>query len=180
MAKRRLKLGIQVLLAAVLPLVIAHRAQATTVSWGDPFLGHSWDAAWNESSSTSFDSLQATILGPSSAKFESPGLFNVGGGWGVGSVSGDQKAVSAAGAVMSSLQFSTRFIDDPTPYTPGNQLFLDFKFKKDGVVVDESLWSFDNVNGWVDPPIGVPDGGASLVLLGLSALGLVAFRKTYR
>ncbi len=177
MAKSQLTFKMSLLLAAVAFVGVMPRAQATTVSWGDPFLGHSWDAAWNESSSTSFDSVQATISGPSSAKFESPGLFGVGGGWGVGNVSGDQKEVSAAGNLLSSLQFSTRFIDDPTPYTPGNELFLDFKFKKSGVVVDESLWSFDTVNGWVDPAPPVPDGGASLILLGLSALGLVAFRR---
>ncbi len=181
MAKSHIKFAIGFLLAGAIVCRIAPSAQATMVSWGDPFVGHSWDAAWSESSSANFNSLQATILAPpgATAQFEAPGLSSLSSDWAVGSLSADHKSISASGPSAQNLVFSTRFIGSSDDYTPDNKLLVDFRFTHDGQVVDEKLWAFDNVNGWVDPP-GVPEGGASALLLGLSGLGIAAFRRVVR
>lgn len=187
------KLTVGLLLCGASLLSLAGMAGATSMSVGDPFLGHSWDQNWSETSAGGFDTMTALILNQPGSTFESPGIVSIGGGWTVTPVDATGKAVAAFGATQTSLQFTTRFNGNPSDYTPSAPFQIELTFLKtprvslDSIgaaapqLVDMTTWTWDG-SGWStglpgDGTSPVPDGGASLLLLGLGSLGVAGFRK---
>src|SRR5262245_49323213 len=109
----RVALGL--LLGVALFLSISPRVHGTSIPWGDPVLGHSWDQLWVEESDRSFDSLKAAILLPPDSTFESPGFFGFSAGsWTVQSITA--REITAQGAATTRLEFSTHFNGNPWDY----------------------------------------------------------------
>jgi hypothetical protein len=160
-------------------ILLSPRAQAISVPWGDPVLSHSWEQLWVETLDQTFDSLTAKIILPPGSEFEAPGFSGFSAAdWVVQSISA--RDVLAQGADATRLEFRTHFVGLPSDYSSDNPLVFDLRFFNDGNQVDGHRWIWDGTS-WTDPqpPVvgAVPDGGASLVLLGFSALGLAWFRR---
>jgi hypothetical protein len=173
----QLKLALGLLASATLFLSGSPQVQATSIPWGDPVIGHSWDQLWVETLDRNFDALTAKTILPPGSEFEAPGFlgFSV-DGWAVTSMT--SRDLSAQGPDTARLEFKTHFSGLPTDYSPENLLVFDMRFFDNGQQVDAQRWIWDG-SSWVDPPAPttVPDGGMTLLLLGLSSLGVVWLRK---
>lgn len=167
------------LLAPALLLAVPSRTHADLVPWGDPVIGHSWDQLWVQSLDQPFDTITAKMVQPPDTIFEAPGFlgFSV-SGWTITSMT--TREMVAQGPDTTRLEFKTHFSGLPTDYTAESPLIFDMRFFDNGTEVSAQRWIWDGAT-WVDPPPpGVPDGGATLVLFGLSTLGLVLLRKKIR
>ena len=169
---------VAVLLTAGSSLIgVAPGVQANPVPWGDPALGHSWDQLWVQTSDHAFDTVVARIVAPPLANFESPGFlgFSV-DSWVIQSATARQ--IVAQGAATDHLEFTTHFSGFPTDYSADNPFVIGFYFYNNNNFIEGHLWTWDG-NIWVDPPDGdplaTPDGGSTLLLLGISAFGIAAF-----
>jgi hypothetical protein len=173
MGKGLNKLAAALLIAGSSLVGMTPGVKANPVPWGDPALGHSWDQLWVETSDQAFNTVRATIIAPPDGSFESPGFvgFSV-GSWVIQSAT--IREIVAQGPDTDRLEFITHFAGLPGDYTPLNPFVMDLYFLHDTTVVDAQRWIWDG-NVWVDPPPDVPDGGATLLLLGFSALGMAAF-----
>ena len=159
-------------------LVCAPRAHGITTPWGDPVIGHSWDQLWVQTSDQAFDTITATIFLPPETVFENPGMFGFSvDGWAVQTATSHE--ITSAGSDTTRLEFKTHFSGFPGDYTSLGPLIVDMRIFNDGAYVEGHRWIWDGVE-WVDPPLGapgVPDGGATLALLSLSAAGLAWVRR---
>jgi hypothetical protein len=172
------------LLSIALLVTLSQAVQATTIPWGDPVLGHSWDQYWTASLDQNFDSLTLTVVRPPLSTFERPGFFGFSAesGWIAETLLTDSKEISATGPDTMSLQFWTHFNGEPTDYSAVNPLVVKFAFSNDGQLVDWQYWIYDG-DTWFDPhdeptfPAAVPDGGTTLLLLGIGTFGMVWLRK---
>src|ERR1051325_5068270 len=175
--KQSLRIGkIALLISGWLLVGMTSRVQATSIPWGDPVLGHSWDQLWVETSDLNFNNLIARIVAPPASTFEPPGFlgFSV-NSWVVQSMT--DREIRAKGADTGRLEFASHFNGLPTDYTPESPLVLDLFFFHDTTVVDSHAWVW-NGSVWVaQPAAGIPDGGTTLLLLGLSSLGMAWLRK---
>jgi hypothetical protein len=166
-----------VVCAVVVCFCCASETQATLIAWGDPVLGHSWDQFWQKTSPTDFDAFTGTILAPATSEFKSPGILSIStadGAWFVDGMVATQ--VAAHGADTKVLEFKTHLEGLPSDYTTSNPLTIRFDFSYHGSVIDESVVMFDGTS-WSGAPLSVPDGGTTLLLLGMTACGFRLFRK---
>ena len=166
-----------VLLAAGALVGVAPKAGANPVPWGDPALGHSWDQLWMEMSDQAFNRVIAQIAAPPNANFEAPGFLSFSdSSWFLQSSTAG--LIVATGAATDHLEFTTHFTGAPSDYTALNPFIIDMWFLNGANVVDAHRWIWDG-NLWVDPdpsdPPSVPDGGATVLLLGFGVLGMAAF-----
>lgn len=175
--KDKTKASVGSLLCGAALLAVAGSVQATSMSVGDPFVGHSWDQSWSETLPGGFDTLKATITS-ATGTFELPGLISNSAGWAVNSPT--LISVSASGALVTTLQFTTRFNDTPGTFSSANPLDVAFVFSSSDGSSERADWEW-NGSVWTastaDGVSPVPDAGLSLLLLGMGILGIGAFRK---
>ena len=174
------KLLAVVLTAGSLLVGAAPGARANAVPWGDPVLGHSWVQLWVVTLDDVFDTVFASISAPATASFEAPGFLNFSAdSWSI--QSGTARELRALGAATHRLEFTTHLVGFPEDYSAANPLVMDLSFVLGESYSGGNRWIFDG-NGWVTPPVGVaeagslnvPDGGVTLLLLGVSLLGMTA------
>ncbi|MDB6032605.1 MAG: hypothetical protein JWM16_2943 [Verrucomicrobiales bacterium] len=173
--EKRVRQVLGFLCAIALSLGFGTPARATSIPWGDPILSHSWEQMWTASLDGGFDGLKASILLPPVATFENPGFdFDSSSGW---SGTSATRLASGYGSLTTSLEFKIHFNNLPTDYTDANPLGVLFNYYRGADLVQQEYWIY-NGKEWVDPPApSVPDGGTTVLLLGVSAMGLGWARK---
>ena len=179
-----IKLFVVVLTVGSILLGSAPKAQAIAVPWGDPVLGHSWVQFWTLTQDDVFDMVVARISAPPAASFEAPGFFNFSAGsWSIQSATAQE--LEAHGPATDRLQVNTHFFGLPDDYSATNPLILDFYYSYREVYVAEERCIWDG-SFWSQPQVGVaesgtlrvPDGGGTLLLLGVSLMGMsTLFRR---
>ena len=189
MGNSLIKLFAVVLTVGSILLGSAPQARAIAVPWGDPVLGHSWVQFWTLSSDDIFDMVVARISAPPAASFEAPGFFNFSAGsWSI--LSETAQSLEAHGPGTFNLEVRTHFVGLPDDYSVANPLILDFNFSylELSLTKKQYIWNGSSWSPPQSPPqvvevaasgrLSVPDGGATLLLLGVSLMGMsTLFRR---
>jgi hypothetical protein len=175
------------LIAAAMSLVMAASAptaSAGLITVGDPFITNSWGQRWNESGVGLFDKMEFFIVSGES-RFEDPGIANFSSGGWTGAVVNPSYAL-ASGAALTSMDFDSRFTGNTSPITFYFLAWQDVTLLEFVRVTWNGGWSYASLNTNssgqydFDRSPAVPDGGATLVLLGGALMGLGALRRKFR
>ena len=181
MGNSLIKLFAVVLTVGSILIGAAPGARATVVPWGDPVLGHSWVQLWVVTSDQLFDTVFASISAPADANFEVPGFLNFSAdSWSIQSETA--RKLRAQGAATHRLEFKLHFVGFPGDYSAANPLVVNLSWVLVESDIGGTQFIFDG-NGWAPPTFGaaeashtsVPDGGVTLLLLGMSLLGMTTF-----